>query len=97
MDYPITLVDAVEILSNPLTCINEVKLMRWPDGVVFCIGCGEVGNCIWLSKQQRFKCRGCKKQFSVKVGTIFHDSLRPRQMDGSNVDAGELPQWCVQL
>ena len=22
----------------------------------------------------RHKCRGCKKQFSVKVGTIFHDS-----------------------
>ena len=74
MDSPITLVDAVKYFSNPLTCINEVKLMRWPDGVVFCIGCGEVGNCIWLSKQQRFKCRGCKKQFSVKVGTIFHDS-----------------------
>jgi transposase-like protein len=74
MSYPTTLVDAVKYFSNELTCINEVIEMRWPDGVVFCIGCGEVGNCLWLSKQRRFKCRGCKKQFSVKVGTIFHDS-----------------------
>lgn len=74
MSYPITLTDAVKYFANEATCINEVIEMRWPDGVVFCIGCGEVGNCIWLSKQRRFKCRGCKKQFSVKVGTIFHDS-----------------------
>jgi transposase-like protein len=74
MSYPTTLVDAVKYFSNELVCINELVAMRWPDGVVFCIGCGEVGNCIWLAKQRRFKCRGCKKQFSVKVGTIFHDS-----------------------
>ena len=29
---------------------------------------------LWLANQKRWKCRGCKKQFSVKVGTIFHDS-----------------------
>src|SRR5271154_6045649 len=74
MSYPTTLVEAVKYFENELVCINELIAMRWPDGVVFCIGCGEVGNCIWLSKQRRFKCRGCKKQFSVKVGTIFHDS-----------------------
>ena len=74
MAYPTTLVDAVKYFSNETVCINEVAAMRWPDGKVFCIGCGEVGNCIWLANQKRYKCRGCKKQFSVKVGTIFHDS-----------------------
>lgn len=48
--------------------------MRWPDGEIFCAGCGEIGNLIWLANQKRWKCRGCKKQFSVKAGTIFHDS-----------------------
>jgi transposase-like protein len=48
--------------------------MRWPNGEIFCAGCGEVGNTIWLANQKRWKCRGCKKQFSVKQGTIFHDS-----------------------
>ena len=48
--------------------------MRWPDGEISCIGCGEIGNTLWLANQKRWKCRSCKKQFSVKVGTIFHDS-----------------------
>ena len=25
-------------------------------------------------KTERYKCYGCRKQFGVKVGTIFHDS-----------------------
>jgi transposase-like protein len=74
MAYPTTLVDAVKYFSNEQVCIEEVAAMRWPDGQAFCIGCGEVGNLIWLANQKRYKCRGCKKQFSVKVGTIFHDS-----------------------
>jgi transposase-like protein len=74
MTYPTTLVDAVKYFSNEQVCIDEVAAMRWPDGQVFCPACGEVGNTLWLANQKRWKCRGCKKQFSVKVGTIFHDS-----------------------
>jgi transposase-like protein len=74
MAYPTTLVEAVKYFSNEQVCIDEVAAMRWPDGEVFCPNCGEVGNTLWLANQKRWKCRGCKKQFSVKVGTIFHDS-----------------------
>jgi len=31
-------------------------------------------NVGWLETRKRWKCRGCKRQFSVKVGTIFEDS-----------------------
>src|ERR1017187_2388203 len=74
MKYPTTLVDAVKYFSGEQVCINEVAAMRWPDGEIFCPACGEVGNTLWLANQKRWKCRGCKKQFSVKVGTILHDS-----------------------
>jgi transposase-like protein len=74
MAYPTTLVDAVKYFSDEQVCIDEVAAMRWPDGEVFCPNCGEVGNTLWMANQKRWKCRGCKKQFSVKVGTIFHDS-----------------------
>src|SRR6202044_2762138 len=74
MEYPTTLVDAVKYFSNEQVCIDEVAAMRWPDGEIFCPNCGEVGNTLWLANQKRWKCRGCKKQFSVKVGTIFNDS-----------------------
>ena len=74
MAYPTTLVDAVKHFSDEQVCINAVAEMKWPDGQVSCAKCGEIGNTIWLANQKRWKCRGCKKQFSVKVGTIFHDS-----------------------
>ena len=74
MEYPTTLVEAVKHFSSDQVCIDEVAAMRWPDGQISCMGCGLIGECIWLAKQKRWKCRGCKKQFSVKAGTIFHDS-----------------------
>jgi transposase-like protein len=74
MGYPTTLVDAVKYFANEQVCIDEVAAMKWPDGQISCSGCGEIGNTIWLANQKRWKCRGCKMQFSVKVGTIFHDS-----------------------
>ena len=35
---------------------------------------GGVDATYYLANQKRWKCRGCKKQFSVKIGTIFEDS-----------------------
>jgi transposase-like protein len=71
---PQTLSEAIRYYSNEQTCIDLLASLRWPDGQVICTGCGEIGNVIWLANQKRWKCRGCKKQFSVKVGTIMEDS-----------------------
>jgi transposase-like protein len=71
---PQTLAEAVRFYSDEQTCIDTLAALRWPDGQVYCTGCGEIGNTIWLANQKRWKCRGCKKQFSVKVNTIFQDS-----------------------
>jgi transposase-like protein len=71
---PQTLTEAIRYYSDEQTCIDTLAALRWPDGQVYCAGCGEIGNTIWLANQKRWKCRGCKKQFSVKVNTIFQDS-----------------------
>jgi transposase-like protein len=71
---PQTLTEAIRYYSDELTCINLLASIRWADGQVCCSACGEIGNTIWLANQKRWKCRGCKKQFSIKVGTIFEDS-----------------------
>src|SRR3984885_5807221 len=73
-DEPQTLAEAIRYYSNEQTCIDLLASIRWPDGQVCCSNCGEIGDTIWLSNQKRWKCRGCKKQFSVKVGTVFQDS-----------------------
>jgi transposase-like protein len=71
---PQTLSEAIRYYSNEQTCIDLLASLRWPDGQVVCTACGEIGNTIWLANQKRWKCRGCKKQFSIKVGTIMEDS-----------------------
>jgi transposase-like protein len=71
---PQTLSEAIRYCSNEQTCIDLLASLRWPDGQVICTACGEIGNTIWLANQKRWKCRGCKKQFSVKVDTIPEDS-----------------------
>ncbi len=69
---PKTLVEAIRFFSDPATCVKYLAERRWPDGPV-CPRCGGKQHS-YLSTRFLWKCRECKKQFSVKVGTIFEDS-----------------------
>lgn len=73
MAYPTTLQQAVKHFSDEQICIDAVAEMRWPDGIPACAWCGSE-NTKWMASQKRWNCRSCKKQFSVKRGTIFQDS-----------------------
>lgn len=81
MEMPKTLVEAIRYFSDEQTCINAVAMLRWEDGSPVCPKCqaAQTGerNHYWLATQRRWKCYGCRKQFSVKVGTIFEDSPIP--------------------
>jgi transposase-like protein len=70
--FPETLLEAVVYFSNPDVALDFVVNLRWPNGVT-CPNC-EAGNPMFLATRRIWKCRACKKQFSVKVGTIFEDS-----------------------
>jgi transposase-like protein len=72
MKAPKTLIEAIKYFSDELTCIRAVAQMVWPDGVK-CPHCF-TADPYWLETQKRWKCRQCRKQFSVKVNTIFEDS-----------------------
>jgi transposase-like protein len=74
-DSPATLLEAVRYFADPEVCVQYVARLRWPDGPV-CPACGS-GNHSYLSTRRIWKCKSCKKQFSVKVGTIFEDSAIP--------------------
>ena len=75
MKKPKTLQEAIRYFSDEQTCIDTVAALRWPDGPA-CPKCGH-GEHYYLATQRRWKCKQCKKQFSVKVGTIFEDSAIP--------------------
>jgi transposase-like protein len=71
---PKTLLEAVRYFSDLDVATEYVAKLRWPDGPV-CPRCGTLDPKHYYLKTRRlWKCRACKKQFSVKVGTIFEDS-----------------------
>jgi transposase-like protein len=80
MDSPKTLQQAIQYFSDEQVCIDAVAAMRWPDGPR-CPDCvrREAMNPYYLKTQKRWKCRTCRRQFSVKVNTIFEDSPIPLQ------------------
>jgi transposase-like protein len=71
---PTTLLDAIRHYSDLDVCQQELAEARWPNGVE-CPTCGSP-NVSYLHNQRRWKCRTNhpRRQFSVKVGTIFEDS-----------------------
>lgn len=76
-DQPKTLLEAIRYFSNEQVCIDAIASLRWPDGHPVCPNCNAVEGerrHYWLANQRRWKCYACRKQFSVKVGTIFEDS-----------------------
>jgi len=70
---PQSLLEATRLFSNPDSAHAHLRDLRWPDGVISCPNCKGTAH-YFLATQRRWKCKGCKKQFSVKVGTIFEDS-----------------------
>lgn len=51
--------------------------LRWPNGIV-CPRCGSTEHS-FISTRRIWFCKGCRKQFTLKVGSIFEDS--PLGMD----------------
>lgn len=72
MLIPKTLQEAIQYFSDEQVCIDAVASMRWLDGPQ-CPECFAFKP-YYIQTQKRWKCRACRRQFSVKVGTIFEDS-----------------------
>ena len=74
-ELPKTLQQAIKYFSDDLTCINLIASRRWVDGVAVCPKCNDTNN-TFLPSRKLWQCKNkeCRKQFSVKVGTIFEDS-----------------------
>jgi transposase-like protein len=80
-------IDLIEIMGrfgNEEAARDVIEKLRWPDGPVcpHC-GCQEIyrltpnGNSGNHGRKGLLKCKACRKQFTVTVGTIFEDSHIP--------------------
>lgn len=73
MKKPVTLQQAIVYFGDAERAFEYAKFLRWPDDKVTCPRCGSDSNSFVKTRKLWF-CNGCKKQFTVKVGTIFEDS-----------------------
>jgi transposase-like protein len=69
---PTTLLQAIRYFSDLDVATDFVANLRWPDGPI-CPRCGGTEHS-FLRTRRIWKCKSCKRQFSVKLGTIFEDS-----------------------
>lgn len=68
-----SLFDLLDYFTSEEVCEEYLAVIRW-NGKPACPYCESEKVNALKGKTKRFKCYGCRKQFGVKVGTIFHDS-----------------------
>src|SRR5438105_4189217 len=66
------LTQAIKHFSDPMICLETVSEAKWPKGPE-CPRC-QSKRLSFLKTRLTWTCLQCRKQFSVKVGTIFEDS-----------------------
>jgi transposase-like protein len=71
-----TLQEAIAHFADPQRAFDYAVACRWPDGNVTCPRCGKAKHS-FLKTRRIWFCYECKKQFSVKVGTVMEDSAVP--------------------
>ena len=84
---PETLIQAVRFFADIDMCNEYMKQIKWPDGKITCPKCqsDRVGE---IATRNMLRCKACRKQFSLKSGTIFEDS--PLSLDKWFVAV-----WCI--
>lgn len=72
-EMPDSLLEAIRYFEDQDNSLHFLAYLRWPDGRAICPRCF-TPDPYFLATRRVWKCKGCAKQFSVKVGTIFEDS-----------------------
>ncbi|MGB8323943.1 MAG: IS1595 family transposase [Candidatus Acidiferrum sp.] len=79
------LIDVTAKFRTDEQCLEYIENMRWPNGEIACVHCGEVGRVSIINRETKgdnkrsriYQCLACKKQFSATSGTIFNDTHLP--------------------
>ena len=73
-EEPKTLQEAIQYFSDPDRCLQYIVARRWPNGVT-CPTCGRT-DVRFITTRSMWECKADhpRKQFSIKIGTIFEDS-----------------------
>lgn len=78
------LIDVHKQFQTEDQCLDYIEKMRWPNGEIGCVHCGEIGRISKITREagknkrtRIYQCLACGKQFSATSGTIFNDTHLP--------------------
>jgi transposase-like protein len=79
------LIDVTRQFQTDEDCLTYIEAMRWPNGEIACVHCGEIGRASTINREKKgdnkrtriYQCLACGKQFSATSGTIFNDTHLP--------------------
>lgn len=71
-----SLYELLEYFKDEATCTSYLVEQRWK-GQIVCPHCSYSKVYELKGANKRFKCAGCRKQFTARVGLIFEDSKLP--------------------
>ncbi len=74
----ITVLELATLFPNEKAAKKWFEFVVWPDGR-FCPKCGSVNTYKCKHAKSPYRCRDCKRYFSVKSGTVLEDSKIPLQ------------------
>lgn len=69
--------ELLEFFPTEQSCEEYLAFHRWGNENVCCPYCDEYNVGKLQGNTRRYKCYSCRKQFGIKVGTLFHNSKLP--------------------
>ena len=80
----ISLIQAAEMFATEEKAVEWFEAWTWPGGEICCMRCGSVEGAyrVKSGKPMPYRCRDCRKYFSLKTGTAMEDSKLPLRIWG---------------
>lgn len=75
----VNLLSFYDKFKDEQTCRAYLAELRWGKDKTICPHCGSINDSYRYKDGKLFKCKSCQKQFTVRVGTVFEDSMIPLQ------------------
>ena len=71
-----SLYEMLEAFPDEESCVRHLEKLRWPDGII-CPLCHSNRKFFRMKRRHVYKCADCRKEFSIRKGTIFEESRLP--------------------
>lgn len=71
-----SLIEVLDAFPDEGACVAHLEQLRWPHGVV-CPWCASTRKFYRITRGSRYRCCDCRREFSVRKGTIFEESRLP--------------------